>query len=319
MALSNVPRIDMHDKMLEEMDEAISHLTLRDTPGNLPRHVRIQRIMVGYDGTPSTRPALEWTERLARLLRAHVVVASVSPPARSYGDTLGMGIYWPGIQGEFERIEGDMRHAAEEAASQLRGHNVEAESVTTAGSASVELARIAKTHRADLVVVGAKGGGTVSRVVLGSTAEALAGRIGSGILIARGPPDLTKVLVATDGSPESDRAVTLGLELASAVGGELIVEHVLEFHGDPAAIPPEGYLQGIVERMELPKRPHVRYLLEMGRPAETIVATAKREGVGLILVGARGRGRLAGALLGSVSHRVANAADTSVLVVRGGP
>lgn len=318
MAVSKVPMIDMHEKMLEEMDQAISHLTLREAPGNLPRHVPIQSIMLCLDGGPTSRPAFEWTERLARLLQARVIVASVAPPMRAYGDTLGMGTYWPGIQDEFARLETDMRRAAEQAASDLRGHNVEAESVTTVGSATAELARIARTHHADLVVLGAKGGGRVSRVVLGSVAETMTSRLDASILVARNPPDLTKILVATDGSPESDRAVTLALELSSAVKGEVIVQHVYEFLGDRAVLPPEGYLQGIVERMELPKAPHIRYVLDMGHPAEKIVERAEKENAGLVLVGARGLGRFKGALLGSVSHRVVNSAGTSVLVVRGG-
>lgn len=318
MALSKAPQIDMHETMLQEMNEAIDRLTLRPAPGNLPRQVALRTLLVGLDGTPTSRPALEWTERLARQLHAHVVVATVAPPMRTYGDALGMGAYWPGIVGEFERIEADMREAADQAASELRGHNVDAESVTTAGSAAAELARIARTHHADLVVLGAKGGGRVSRMLLGSVAESLTGRLDASILIARGPPDLTKILVATDGSPESDRAVTLGLELSSAVKGELVVQHVYEFQGDRAVLPPEGYLQGIVERMKLPSTPRIRYVLDMGHPGEQIVQRAAKEGVSLILVGARGMGRIKGAVLGSVSHAVANTAGASVLVVRGG-
>lgn len=318
MALANAPRIDMHKKMLEEMDQAIDRLTLRPEPGNLPREVKIRSILLGHDGSATSRPAFEWTQRLARILHAHVVVGSVAPPMRTYGDAVGMGVYWPGIQGEFERIEADVRKAADDAASDLRGHNVEAESVVTTGSPAAELARIARTHRADLVVLGAKGGGRVSRVLLGSVAESLTSRLDASILVARERPDLSKILVATDGSPESDRAVTLGLELSAAVKGEIVVLHVLEFEGDRAVLPPEGYLQGIVERMSLPALPRIRYVLEMGHPAERIVELAHKEGVGLTLIGARGRGRVAGALLGSVSHRVANTAHGNVLVVRGG-
>jgi nucleotide-binding universal stress UspA family protein len=45
-----------------------------------------------------------------------------------------------------------------------------------------------------------------------------------------------------------------------------------------------------------------------GDPAETIIETARRENADAIVMGRRGRGRLAGLLLGSVSQKVASLA-----------
>ena len=59
----------------------------------------------------------------------------------------------------------------------------------------------------------------------------------------------------------------------------------------------------------------VRGLVEDGDPAHRIVEIAGREGVELIVMGRRGLGDLKGLLLGSVSHKVAQAATCACLTV----
>jgi nucleotide-binding universal stress UspA family protein len=52
-----------------------------------------------------------------------------------------------------------------------------------------------------------------------------------------------------------------------------------------------------------------------GDPAEVIVEIARAEQMEAIVIGRRGRGRLAGLLLGSVSQKVASLASCIVIVV----
>lgn len=59
----------------------------------------------------------------------------------------------------------------------------------------------------------------------------------------------------------------------------------------------------------------VRGLVEDGDPAHRIVEAARRENVELIVMGRRGLGDLKGLLLGSVSHKVAQAATCACLTV----
>jgi nucleotide-binding universal stress UspA family protein len=57
-------------------------------------------------------------------------------------------------------------------------------------------------------------------------------------------------------------------------------------------------------------------LLVEGRPAEEIIRAAARTHADLVILGSRGMTGLKGALLGSVSRRVARHAPCSVLVAR---
>jgi len=53
-----------------------------------------------------------------------------------------------------------------------------------------------------------------------------------------------------------------------------------------------------------------------GHAAREIMGDAKEHDVSVIVMGSRGRGDLAGAILGSTAHKVIHLADRPVLVVR---
>ncbi len=68
----------------------------------------------------------------------------------------------------------------------------------------------------------------------------------------------------------------------------------------------------------LPSGCEVTKVNEVGNPGQIILDTAKAIQADLIAIGARGRGRLAEIVLGSVSHRVLMHATRPTLVVKGG-
>jgi len=53
-----------------------------------------------------------------------------------------------------------------------------------------------------------------------------------------------------------------------------------------------------------------------GDPAGRIVEAARKRGADLIVIGSRGLGDLQGMLLGSVSHKVAQLAPCTCIIVR---
>lgn len=60
----------------------------------------------------------------------------------------------------------------------------------------------------------------------------------------------------------------------------------------------------------------VKTEIKVGPPARTIVDFAKRSEADAIVLGSRGLGDVEGALLGSVSHKVANLAAMTVIAVK---
>jgi len=135
-----------------------------------------------------------------------------------------------------------------------------------------------------------------------------------------------RIVLATDGSSDAERALEYARDLALRDGAQVIVVHAFE------AVP--GYL-GASEKTEVAAR-HVsvgreiadqaRQALEdagvdvetevlQGPPAEAILRIAEGRVADLIVMGTRGRGDLTSLLLGSVSHRVAAHSDAPVMVV----
>jgi nucleotide-binding universal stress UspA family protein len=142
-----------------------------------------------------------------------------------------------------------------------------------------------------------------------------------------------RVLHPTDFSKASSAAFARSLAEARANRGELVLVHVL------AAVIPvagEGYVSpSVYEQMSQSARAWARKqmdrLLAKARAArvrarglvlegvthEQIVRAAKRQRVGIIVMGTHGRTGVARFFLGSVAARVAATAPCPVLTVRG--
>jgi nucleotide-binding universal stress UspA family protein len=136
-----------------------------------------------------------------------------------------------------------------------------------------------------------------------------------------------RILVAVDGSFNSDRAIEAAAELAKARGAELQVCHAFHI--------PEQYKTDLADELEDALRADARRILDhartlaegagveaqtkllrKGHPTEAIVAHATEIGADLIVVGVRGRTPDEGRAIGSVSAAVAAQAACSVLLVR---
>lgn len=282
------------------------------TPG-LP-HFRT--ILVGLDGTSASDPALEWASDLAKIHGARIVVATVfSPPTLDAATASGMGFY-PGYTKAYEEVREILERAAADATEKLKARGLAAERVVTTGNPAHELAEIAETHRADLVVLGATRRGRIARALLGSTTSGLLDRTPASVLVARTPTRPSKILVATDGSSSASRAVAYAVRQAEATRAEITVLHVLEYPDSAKDLPTTGYLKDVLVKMKLEAPPSLRYELDAGRPAERILQHSEEADVGLVVLGSRGLGRVLGPILGSVSRKVVHECEASVLVMK---
>ena len=137
-----------------------------------------------------------------------------------------------------------------------------------------------------------------------------------------------KILVATDGSSESDRALDKAAELAVAQGAELLVinvaedfcpEGLVEIDCDTVAAitrkESKDILSRAMKRLE-GKGLKTRGCIEQGSPAEMIVDLAAREEVDSIVIAAHGKHGVKRLVLGSVSARVVEWAPCTVSVVK---
>ena len=138
------------------------------------------------------------------------------------------------------------------------------------------------------------------------------------------------VLVATDGSAGGNRAVEAAASFAKAFDAELLIvtiegsswDHEIEELtrsegdvGEAIQLLSNAVLREARERGEHVGAPRIRTLSGWGDAAEGIIDISNREKPDIVMVGRRGRGRLAGLLLGSVSQKVASLAPCIVTIV----
>ena len=136
-----------------------------------------------------------------------------------------------------------------------------------------------------------------------------------------------KILVAVDHSEISDRALDAARDLALLSQGEVWVLHLREREvavktgvalSDESMDEASAAVAAAVDKLTaagVKARGDVGTTL-FGYAARNIVDDAKEHDVDVIVMGSRGRGDLAGLILGSTAHKVIHLSDRPVLIVR---
>ena len=140
------------------------------------------------------------------------------------------------------------------------------------------------------------------------------------------------ILIPTDGSELSDRAMRAGIELAAKTRARVTLltasPPLRALVAEPdAAVRAEDYRGATARIAEERLNPWSAYAKERGvkvdlrhvyvrEPAEAIVETVRRKGCDLVVMASHGRRGIAGVLLGSETHKVLAASKVPVLVCR---
>jgi nucleotide-binding universal stress UspA family protein len=293
---------------------------------NTPRPGRT--VVVGIDGSEPARRAVRWAaqEAVRRGVPLRVVTAFEWVRGRLIGQ-IGLGESYRDIMlGVARRQLAEAVRVAEREQPALEVH-----SQLVVGFPIPVLTT--EAQRADLVVLGDRGLGGVTGLLVGSVAVALAADAECPVVVVRGeaetPDPGGPVVVGVDGSPTSEAALAFAFEAAAARKVPLVAVHTWwDLFVDPTMAPlldwdaievDERAL--LAERLagwgeKYPDVP-VERLVMRDRPARALVDQSMR--AQLVVVGSRGRGGIAGLLLGSVSHAVLHRAHCPVAVVRPEP
>jgi nucleotide-binding universal stress UspA family protein len=136
------------------------------------------------------------------------------------------------------------------------------------------------------------------------------------------------IICGVDGSPDSREALRIAGRLGAQLGLRLIVAHVVppQPRADVSAAAP-GAVTAATSSVQAPSVRMLEQMMrdvgvvraerrvEYGLPPERLADLADEERAEVIVVGSRGRGRLAAAFLGSVSSDLIGLARCPVLVV----
>ncbi|MPZ81733.1 MAG: universal stress protein [Actinophytocola sp.] len=287
-------------------------------------------VVVGVDCSASALQAVRWAakeaeRRNAPLHLVHVCYLvpvqhpkQVAPPPDYRHAVLAQGRHWLSQATDTARTAGPGVALTTELRDGATADVLVGESTTT-----------------QLVVLGSRGLGGFTGLLLGSVAVALSAHTHCPVVVSPASTvdgtaaDGGPVVVGVDGSSLSDAAVRFAFESASARGVPLVAIHTwvdVSVAATWAALPStidwewveaqeakqlDKALSGWVEKF-----PDivVRKVLERDRPAHALLRHAA--GAQLVVVGSRGRGALTGLGLGSVSQSLLHHAECPVAVVR---
>jgi nucleotide-binding universal stress UspA family protein len=132
---------------------------------------------------------------------------------------------------------------------------------------------------------------------------------------------IAHVLVATDLTDRSERAVERGVALQGQLGATLELLHVIEpgLMGDLEAHrrrDAESFLDARIARLPDEARRHCSQKVAVGDAFNIIASEAQAQGCGLIVLGEPGKYRYADLFVGTTAERVIRASPIPVLVVK---
>lgn len=286
------------------------------TPAALP-------IVVGVDESDISAEAVRWAAQEAQ--RRHLPVKLVRADEWIPGQPM-LG------NGEDAVREHSSRLIAT-AAQSVREQSEEIQVTTALSPISTAATLVEESREASMVVVGSRGHGGFSGLLLGSTSLTLVAHAHCPVIVLptawlQRESHTRRIVVGVDNSPAAEAAVAFAMEEASTRGAELAAIHswsIDQFVTSWAPVPVAIDWTAVIaaERATFSKSmttwraryPDVEVVLhlEQGHPRK-VLAEASTD-ADLVVVGARGRGAITGLLLGSVSQSLLHESSCPVAVV----
>jgi len=278
----------------------------------------IRKIVVGTDFSQPASTAVGWASAIARAHNASLMLV------HAYSK-IDHGL-----------SQQETRAALAGMAAVESEHGLQVHIEMREGNAATVVSTVAKECGADLLVIGSRGRNPISRIFLGSVADATLKQVALPTLVvhpgdAMRTPCATNLLVGTDFSPEADRAAAFACRLAAprdkavvallhttmlptpCVGVEMPAVPIMQpFETEAPA------REGLKRRTDALAGEGVRLeaLTCPGSPSEALRDVAEDRKADIIVVGTTAPSSAARLLLGSVTTDLVHQADRPVLVVR---
>lgn len=223
------------------------------------------------------------------------------------------------------KVQPRPEEAPELAATKLRqaGYRVVAEVRLTSGGVADEVIRAIDELSPDLVVMGSRGFSDLRALVAGSVSHRVLSHADCPVLIVRGDAQMDapkRLLLAFDDSRHSRRAARVAADLAKATGAEIEVVTISRPFISEAAMPvnnveTEKRVKELVAALRSEVVASGSVKVTANGKAAAIAQAADQSGADVIVMGTRGLSRIAGAVIGSVSHEVIHLSHRQVLLV----
>ena len=269
------------------------------------------KVVLATDGNEPAGAAATLLTRLAHRERTEVRVVAVNGFETVLAEAEVLHHYDPAAGRQHAQA------ALDAALATVRAGGLRAEGVVVDGDPTTEILACAADEEAALVVVGAGHVRWTDTLLLGSTSSAVLHSASASVLVVHDVRGEARVgvLIATDGSEGSQRAVRVFTDLADPERCEVCVLSVAELPalggrgvlGDDLAaaelrVRAEGRAEDVATILR-GKKFRVRTEAAAGRPVSGLLEAARDHD--LVVVGSRGHGAIRRVLLGSVSDSLA--------------
>lgn len=282
-----------------------------------------EKILVTLDGSDLAELTLPYAKELAAAFGSEVVLLYVNEPSES-----------------------QYRHMhqlyIEDVAEQLKGDVKKVTPVVLDGAPAKEIVDYAEKNKVGLVVMSSHGRSGIMPWAAGSVANKVLHTAKMPLLLVRaarlpkraqGKPVINRILLPLDGSEVGEAAVPYVQELMSRLGVEVILfgvvppgKHIRTVGGLDYVLYPEQDLKQVktearehldrVYQQLKGKKGKVRVELKVGDIAREIIDYAKKTRTSLIAISSHGHSGIAKWVFGSIAHKIVQASNVPVLLVR---
>lgn len=275
-----------------------------------------QKILVPVDGFQSSLLAEEQAINIARKFGSKVSLLYVVPT--SYMLTLQRYAKIPhDVTYEIlKSLEQYGKNTLSDAATRFREEGLEVETVEMGGEYAEKILSFTDKKECDLIVMGSLGEYLEGFFLEGSV-ERVARLTRRPILIVKKKGDFSKILVAVDGSEQSEKAFMYAIQLAKKFNSKITLLNVVRSELFRFSKKAEETGKKILSNMvSMAEGVEPAKKVEVGHPAETIIRVADSEGYNLVVLGSKGLAATKGFFIGSVSENVIRHTKCSILIVK---
>ena len=285
--------------------------------------VGIHQVLIATDFSHQSELVVVYGLAFARLLGAQAEIA-YALPGQEYvlagGDSLQPGR--DAARRDLQELQMRLRR------NSRYDDNTQIRVCLLEGPAADKLLECASCDHADLMVVGTHGRGGFAKVFLGSVAEKVFRHssvpvltIGPNLRPRHGPVELRHILAPSDRTARSHPAVKFASELAESHHSGLTVLHVVEPPTEGTKPDPERVKAGIRDSLAEVvgpegKRLDIRYRVESGRVASTILDVAAELDADLIVLGVRPSSGVLDRFMWPIAYELLREATCPVLTMR---
>ena len=270
--------------------------------------MRLDTLLLCTDGSEFSEGAIREAVRIAKRCNSTLYVVSVvevNPEFEAYAPAL------------IEKAEKETREHLEGVKARAEGEGLKCETIVHEGEEPYRyIVEEAERINAGTIVMGRRGRTGISRLMMGSVTARVIGHAGCNVLVVPRAAvfECRKILIATDGSEYSEKALGNAIDIAAAYGSEVVIVSVAA--GAPEVKDAEALVKSAREAAEKRGIERVSAVTPAGAAYEKIIEVAERENADLIVLGSHGRTGLRRLLMGSVAERVIGHASCAVLVVK---